>query len=574
MKVTANRAVHAGLRLVVAFAALLAPGLSALAAQPAATDALVTNFVHESLALSPVNATAAGYHRHHGISLDDALDDYGPAGIAAWNKFLTVTESRIAALGAEPADLEQRADLDIIRDALAGYRLEFAQIQAYRHNPTLYVELVGSALYTPYVLHFAPADDRFRHIIERLRAVPRLVRQAKRNLIDSPPVWNQVAREENAGNLELIDATLRGACPPELRAAYAPAAAGALAALRDFSRWLEEDLSKRTSDWRLGKELYAKKFRYALAVGRTPEELLSAAEMDLERIRREMAQLAAPQTVEAALAAVARDHATPATYIANAREALAEATAFVKAKDLLTLPARGNLQVIETPTFLRGTYGVGGFNAAPALEPQLGAFYWVTPIPADWPEARVESKLREYNRSMMQHLSVHEAMPGHYVQAEYANDVEPPSRRLLRNLYANNPYVEGWAVYVQQVMADQGYRADNPGFQLTLRKQLLRVLANTILDIRLQTLGMSDEEAIALMTQRTYQETEEATAKLQRAKLSSCQLPTYYAGLQGWLGVRERYRARQGSAFALKTFHERALKEGAVPLPALETLLH
>ena len=126
---------------------------------------------------------------------------------------------------------------------------------------------------------------------------------------------------------------------------------------------------------------------------------------------------------------------------------------------------------------MRGLYGVGGFNPAPPLEPKLGAFYWVTPIPSDWPQGRIDSKLREYNRSMMQHLSVHEAMPGHYVQAEYANGVEPQSRRLLRSLLANNPYVEGWAVYVQQMMAEQGFHADTPGFQLTLKKQLLRVLA-------------------------------------------------------------------------------------------------
>ena len=181
-------------------------------------------------------------------------------------------------------------------------------------------------------------------------------------------------------------------------------------------------------------------------------------------------------------------------------------------------------QLLGWREFIRGVYAVGGFNPAPALEPQLGAFYWVTPIPKTWTKERVESKLREYNRYGMQHLTVHEAMPGHYVQLEYANDVQPRSRAVLRAVFGNGPYIEGWAVYTQQVMSEQGYLADGPGFKMTLYKQLLRVLANTILDIRLQTMNMTDQQALDLMIKDTYQEKEEATAKLQRAQLSSCQL--------------------------------------------------
>ena len=173
----------------------------------------------------------------------------------------------------------------------------------------------------------------------------------------------------------------------------------------------------------------------------------------------------------------------------------------------------------------------------------------------------------------LQHLTVHEAMPGHYVQLEYANDVQPKSRRLLRNVFGNGPYIEGWAVYVQQVMTDEGYPDDTPGMRITWLKQLLRVLANTILDIRLQTMGMTDQQALDLMIHDTYQEKEEATAKLQRAQLSSCQLPTYYSGWKGWLAVRDHYQRQKGNAFSLREFHERALKESVVPLPTLDRLL-
>jgi uncharacterized protein (DUF885 family) len=534
---------------------------------------LVDDFVFSTLALSPTNATASGYHVHKGVSLDDLLDDFSPAGIATSRSMLQDFAARIEGSDAGSLDKEQQADIDIMRDAIGASRLDLDEIQSYRHNPTVYVELVGNALYTPYVLRYAPVPERFEHIIERLKRVPELVRQAEANLMDSPQVWNSVAREENAGNVDLIDGELRKHCPPALRKAYDAAAAPALQSLKDLSAWLEGTLSKKTSDWRLGKDLYDKKFRLTLATGKTPEQLLAEAEADLVKTREEMVRLAVPKSLADALADVASHHATPATYIESARKTLASATAFVKAKDLMTLSSAGNLQVIETPVFMRGIYGVGGFNGAPPLEPKLGAFYWVTPISPSWPQARIDSKLREYNASGMQHLTVHEAMPGHYVQAEYANAITPRSRRLLRGIFGNGPYVEGWAVYSQQMMAEQGYQSDTPGYRLTLLKQMLRVLANTILDVRLQTQGMTDQEALDLMTQGAFQETEEANAKLQRAKLSSCQLPTYYAGLKGWLQVREDYRAQFGADVPLKRFHEAALRQGAVPLPVLDELL-
>jgi uncharacterized protein (DUF885 family) len=286
-----------------------------------------------------------------------------------------------------------------------------------------------------------------------------------------------------------------------------------------------------------------------------------------------MVRLAAPKPVKQALDEIAQQHATPATYMAAAKKTLEQATAFVKEKGLLTLPTRSNLEVIDTPEFMRGIYGVGGFNPAPALQPELGAFYWITPIPATWPKTRIDSKLREYNDYGLQELTIHEAMPGHYVQFEFANDLQPTSRRLLRNVFGNGAYIEGWAFYTQQMMSDEGYLDNSPALRLTLMKQMLRGLANTILDVRLQTLGMTDQQALDLMINDTFQEREEATAKLQRAQLSSCQLPTYYAGFKGWMQLRDRYKQAKGAAFTLREFHDRALKESAVPLPELDKLL-
>jgi len=536
-------------------------------------EKLTDDLLYGSLALSPVFATATGYHEHNGVRLDEQLDDYSPAGIDAQRRLYEELQRRIASLNQSSLDKEQQADLEIMRNAIGLGLLDLDTIQSYKHNPTIYVELAGNALFSPYVLNYAPKDLRIQHIIRRLEKFPVLFEQAKANLTDAPEVWTRVAREENDGTIGLINQTLRAEVAEPQKADYDRAARTAVAALKDFDAFLKTELSKKTSDWRLGQENYARKCGFVLATGKAPDQLLAEAEADLKSTREAMAKLAAPKSVRQALDDIAKRHATPDTYMAEARKTLEQATAFVKEKGLVTLPPRANLEVIDTPTFMRGIYAVGGFNAAPPLEPGLGAFYWVTPVPKTWPKERIESKLREYNSYGLQHLTIHEAMPGHYVQLEYANDVQPKSRRLLRNVFGNTPYVEGWGVYAQQLMTDEGYLNNDPALRLTLLKQLLRVLANTILDVRLQTMGMTDQQALSLMIDDTYQEKEEATAKLQRAQLSSCQLPTYFAGWRGWLDVREHDRQRRGSTFSLRDFHQRALEESAVPLPTLDRLL-
>jgi len=363
-----------------------------------------------------------------------------------------------------------------------------------------------------------------------------------------------------------------------------------------YEKFLRGSLSGRNDyDWRLGGNRYPRKFRLTLQNGSEADTTLQQAERDLGIVRARMLQLALPLHRDAfpnhkdhadlagterenavigeVLAKIGDRHSTRENFLDDARKDLEEARAFVQAKHLLTLPTRANLQVIPTPEFMRGGYPVGGFNPAPALEPQLGAFYWVTPIPETWPKERIESKLREYNFYKLKLLTIHEAMPGHYVQLEVANGVQPKARRLLRSIFGNGPYIEGWAQYATQTMLDEGFLDHSPELALTFAKEELRVLANTIIDVRLQMLGMTDQEALDLMEKQTFQEVEEATAKLQRAKLSSAQLPTYFTGWRAWIKLRDDYRQAKGTAFNLAEFNDRALREGAVPIPALGPLL-
>ncbi len=572
---------------VVTMFALALTGCSRTPSKP--FTQFVDERVYEILALSPIASTQYGYHEHKGQKLDEMMDDYSPNSIASQRAFFEDIQNRLNGYKLEELTPEARIDHRILADLASYNLLELDTIQNYRHNPTLYVEQIGNALFPPYVLEYASTPDRYRAIVARIKKIPAFLEAARVNLVDSPEIWRKVAILENDGNIELIGKTMRASAPVEMRAEYEAAAPVALDALRKFNDWLKTDLSKRTSDWRLGKDKYALKFALVMQSDTTPEKVLEKAEAGLKQIRRQMFDLALPLhhkmypthrdpvdlnlIVGEVLNKIAERHAKPDQYLETAREDLAETKAFVQSHGLVPPTGHDNLKVIETPEFMRGIYGVGGFNPAPVLQPQLGAFYWITPIPKDWPKDRVESKLREYNYYGLKILTIHEAMPGHYVQAEYANELQPKSRRVLRAIAGNGAYVEGWAVYATQMMLDEGYLNNSPELRLTFLKQQLRMIANAILDVRMQTMGMTDEQAMNLMLKDTFQEKEEATAKLQRAKLSSTQLPTYLVGFYGWISVRDAYKQAKGAGFQLSEFHQRALREGAVPLAELGKLL-
>jgi len=563
---------------------------------------LSDQFVKESLALSPTNASAAGYHTHvdsktgKTIELDALLDDLSLQGIdkqrafyARWRERFH-KETPVAAL-----NIEDAADWQLIDNQIGLNLLEFDKIQNYRHNPTAVVELIGSAIFLPLTQGYASKEVRMGHVLSRMKAVPALLDQMKTYLSDSDPAWVKTAVEENDGNVDLVENTVKEQLPvgSTLKAQYEQIAPSTISALKDFSKWLQDDLGKRPSklSWRLGKELYDQKFRLVMETDITPEQLLADAESDLKSVRAEMLQLSLPMHAQMyadhsdhsdvsgrdrenliigeVLGKISDDHAQR-DHLQQAIEAdLENIKQFIREKKIVSLSPRENLKVIPTPPFMRGIYSVAGFHNAPPLEPQAEAEYWVTPIDPKTPDAKAESKLREYNNYALKWLTIHEALPGHYIQFEHLNSIQPERRRLLRSLFANGAYVEGWAEYIAQVMMDEGFLNNDPRFRLVMRKIRLRLLSNTILDIKMQTMVMTDEQAIDLMTKDAFQTQAEADGKLQRAKLSSTQLPTYYVGLREWLEVRTEYQAKAGSSFDMLKFHDLVLDQGPLPVPVI-----
>lgn len=567
---------------------------------------LSDEFVKESLRRSPTAATEAGYHVHidsksgESIDLDSLLDDLskesmddGRAFYSHWQKrFLEETPK--TSLSAEDA-----ADWQLVNDKIKLELLELDEIQNYKHNPSLVVELIGSAIFQ---LLSQPGKDkqaRLKALLCRIDQIPRILNSVREYLCDADAIYVKNAIEENEGNIDLINTTVAREISgePALQNEFNRVSPPAIEALKGFSTWLQQDQVRQPGhrSWRLGGLLYSKKFRLVMETEIDPEALLIEAEQGMKDVRGEMMQLAIPLHEKMypmhgkhdELSAHARenliisevlrkisDHHPKREDLQKAIEAdLENIKAFIRDTKIVSLSPRNNLKVIPTPVFMRGIYSVAGFHSAPPLEPDATAEYWVTPIDPKLPEEKAESRLREYNDFSLKWLTIHEALPGHYIQFEHLNNILPPRRRLIRALYSNGAYVEGWAEYIAQVMLDSGFMKDEPFFRMTMHKIRLRVLANAILDIRMHTHDMEDDEAMCLMTEEAFQTQAEAEGKLRRAKLSSTQLPTYYAGLREWLAFRKTYEAFAGQKFDMLDFHNKVLDEGALPVGSVQKLM-
>jgi len=567
---------------------------------------LSDRFMKDSLALSPTSASQAGYHKHvdaktgKTIELDALLDDLSLESMAAQRTFYEQWRERFRnETPVSSLDAQDAADWQLIDDQIGLNLLEFEKIQNYRHNPTVAVELIGNALFLPLTQDYASRDIRVGHVLSRVSAIPLLLTQVKQYLSDADPIFISTAVQENDGNIDLIENTIAAEIPAgsPLRAQYDKVAPAAIAALKDFSLWLQNDLAKRPAHrtWRLGKELYDQKFKLVMETDVTPEQVLADAEAGLQSVRAEMLQLALPMhkpmypdhgdhselgvherqnlIITEVLHKISDEHPRPEDLQKAIEADLESIKQFIREKKIVSLGTRDNLKVIPTPMFERGIYSVAGFHSAPPLEPQAEAEYWVTPIDPKMPPDKAESKLREYNNYTLEWLSIHEALPGHYVQFEHLNNIQPERRRLLRSLFANGAYVEGWAEYIAQVMMDEGFLNNDPRFRMVMRKIRLRLLANTILDVKMQTMGMTDDQAMDLMTKDAFQTQAEAEGKLVRAKLSSTQLPTYYVGLREWLALRKKYQAAAGKNFDMLKFHDLVLDQGPLPVPVVEKLV-
>ncbi|WP_165073972.1 DUF885 domain-containing protein [Paludisphaera rhizosphaerae] len=553
--------------------------------EDARLQSLFAAFLQETFRREPTTATQLGEHAY-----DDRLDDVSPESRRSNLEFLKTTLERIKK-EINPAELSAagKVDLDVFRRHLESSIWLRETFDPFRDDPRVYGEYVNGSVYLLLTQSTLPREVNKRNAQKRIEQAPAILETARKTIGKPPRVKVETAIRQAEGAVSFYQGelfVLAGDKPGEGDLA-APAAKLA-EALKSYVAFLKADVLPRSGEeWRIGREKFVKKLDYELDAGLSADEVLAEAESEATRVENEMAVFArhlwaeyfpgvvVPPDDEAGrremtrrvLAKIGDDHGTAETLVSDAKGTVAAIKEFIRARKILALPEPDQCRIIEMPEFMRGN-SVAYLNPAPPLDPKGSSEYAISPPPSDWSPERAESFLHEYNKAMLQVLTIHEAYPGHYVQLEYSNRCPSFIRRVL----SSGTFAEGWAVYTEQMMLDQGFGGGSLPLRLQQLKFYLRAVVNAILDNKMHCAGMTDDEARELLVGRAFQTDGEATGKIIRSKQSSCQLSTYFVGRTAFYRLRKSIQREMGDRFDLAKYHEAVLSEGTIPVKHLPSL--
>jgi uncharacterized protein (DUF885 family) len=547
-------------------------------------EALASEYIEEYLQAHPERATGLGDHR-----FDDRLTDYSAEGLTRELARQREFRERLSGLG-DGTGLTgaNRVDFQILKDNIDYEIFQLEELKEAQWNPLVYNRSLADSLYLLVAREFASPQTRIPNLRKRMEAIPVVIAQAKANLQHPPRVHTETAIEQTQGAISLVR---EGLSPllnqaPQMGKEIAPLQEKTAKALEAYMKWLQKDLLPRSDgDFRIGAEKFRKKLRFALASDLSAEEIMKRARADLDATQAAIYKTALPlfkkyfpkaeevtfsdkrKVTAAVLDKLAEEHPDDATVVGYAQKVLTETTSFVKKHNLVTVPEKP-IDIIVMPEFKRGP-AIAYCDAPGPLEENGKTFFSIAPTPNDWTEARRKSFYREYNNYMVRNLTVHEAMPGHYLQLAHANQFRPPT--LVRAIFQSGTFVEGWAVYAEQIMAEQEY--GGPEVKMQQLKMRLRVICNAILDQSVHMGDMTEKQALELMQKEGFQQEGEAVGKWKRAQLTSAQLSTYFVGVSEHLDLRTRAEAKEGSAFDLKKFNDSVLAFGSPPARHVRELL-
>ena len=574
-------------------AASAATPTTAKATADAAVDArfadLSKRWLDGFLKLNPIGATQQGDHR-----FDAEIDDLSAAGRTTYVAFANTMLAELDAIDAGKLSRENQIDAAILRNQLRSDVWGMETQQAWAWDPQMYSGLAGGAIYNLMAREFAPLPDRLKSATARMEKLPTLFAQMRANIDPArvPKIHAETVAKQNGGVISLVEQFIvpnAGQLQGEDRKRLDAAIEGLRKAVAEQQLWLDKTLVPNAKgDFRIGRKLYDEKLKFALMSTLSRAEIKQRAEAEVVRVRAEMYRIArqvlkdksgAPEmpespnaeqqqkAIEAALELAYADKPARDAVVETAKQTLAQATAFTRAKDLVTLPD-DPVEIILMPEFQRGV-AVAYCDSPGPLDKGLKTYYAISPIPDEWTDAQSDSFLREYNTRMIHLLSIHEAMPGHYLEGAFS--ARYPST--LRGVLRSGMFAEGWAVYTESVMMDAGYLDNDPLFHLVRHKFYLRAVANAILDQGVHVDNWSKEQAMELMVKRTFQQEREAEGKWVRAQLSSAQLPTYFVGVQEHFDLRKAMTQKQGNAFKLKAYHDQVLSYGAPPVRFVRAMM-
>ena len=548
--------------------------------------ALAKEYVDRMPALSPISATQIGDHR-----FDGEMDEISAAALQCQLNFHREFLARLDRLDRDALSRDFQVDAALLRHASEHGVWRIETFQDWAWNPLIYTAKAGGAIYGLMAREFAPLHVRLQRATERLEKFPLFFEQVRAVLQPRrvPRVHAETAVKQNRGALSILEEMVAPAAEtlPEagrLRQAMATAQA----AIQSHGEWLENVLLPQAEgNFRIGQKLFDQKLAFALHTPLRREQVKARAEREFQAVRQEMYEVSCriyleqfPLTkfpknpreayrqaiIRAALEKAYLDRPGRDEIPQVARAQVKEATDFVIRREIVTVPD-DPLEIILMPEFQRGV-SVAYCDAPGPLDKGLKTFYAVSPIPGDWTEKQVDSFLREYNTWSMHDLTMHEAVPGHFLQLAHSN--RHPST--LRALLSSGTFVEGWAVYSERVMVDAGYLDGDDRMRLINLKWYLRGITNAMIDQAIHVNGMTREEAMRLMVEGGFQEEREAAGKWTRAQLTSAQLSTYFVGTQEHWDLRRTVEKEWGDAFTLKRYHDQILSYGSPPVQFVRAL--
>ena len=541
------------------------------------------DYIEQYLQANPEDATELGDHR-----FDGELTDYSAEARAKDLGTQKEFRDKLNAIDGSHLTGANSIDFRILKENIDYEIFRAEELKEPEWNPLVYMQSLANSLYLLVARDFAPAEKRIPSLRQRLERIPRVIAQAKANLQHPPRVHTETAIEQTQGAINLVH---EGLAPlldaaPQKKKELAPLQEKTADALGDYQKWLQNDLLPRSDgNFRLGVEKYRKKLHFALASDLSMEEIMKRAQADLKQTQTAIYETALPlykkyfpkadsatpldkhKVTAAVLDKLAEQHPDDATVVGYAKEVVTEATNFVRSHNLVTIPDTP-LDVIAMPEFKRGV-AIAYCDSPGPLDKTGKTFFAVAPTPKDWSKERKQSFFREYNNYQIRDLTVHEAMPGHYLQLAHANEFRAPT--LVRAIFRSGPFIEGWAVYTEQMMAEQGY--GGPEVKMQQLKMRLRAIANAILDQSIHAGNMSEKEALDLMMKDTFQQEGEAVAKWKRARLTSAQLSTYFVGGTEHLDLRAAAQKKLGDQFNLKKYNDQVISYGNPPVKYVRELM-
>lgn len=567
--------------LPIILGGLLDPFAAAAVAQQPEDEklqAFYRDYLEQTFRQKPHSATALGDHR-----FDARLDDISQNAREGWRALAQQTLAHLQQqIIRDKLSHDGQIDFEILQNDLKSQLWNDENLNGFTRDARIYGSYLSDSVYLLLAKSTEPKETNITNAIARMAEMPRIIAEARRSLAKPVKSILETAIRQNLGAINFYEKDIfnyTGETPQQEK--LKAAAAKVAAELKEYHKLLEGELRARAvEEWRIGKEKFARKFELETGVSATAEQNLADAEVEFARVHEELYLVARQlwgvyfpnkvfppddeagrrETITKVIGAVNQEHGTIDSMLGDTNATAASAKEFISTKDYLRLPEPDRCAIIEMPEFRRGD-SLAYLDSAPPLDPKAATYYAVSPPPADWSPEQQRSFLEEYNSHMLKILTIHEAYPGHYVQFEYAN--RHPS--LIRRVLGSGSYIEGWAVYGEITMLNEGYGAGDLRLRLMQLKFYLRAVVNSILDYKMHCTSMSDDEAMKLLIEGGFQSEGEAKLKVIRAKQSAVQLSTYFVGRMAHYRLRQVIQREMGDRFDLGRYHEAVLSIGSVP---------